>query len=146
MAVLASVIDRVLFIRWVSTPDESDLTRMDEVMAQAAAVAGTKPFFHISVLPPGATMPESKVQKGLMRRILKLRSRCQTLHAVYPGTNVRDAVVRRFLKGMVTLMGMKGKAFVHATIAEAVTQIATGLEMPAADVVAAAEKLNATPA
>lgn len=129
MPMQSCLVDHILFVRWTATPQQEDLPQFDEAIREARA-AVKDPVFHVALLSPGIEMPAMSLQRPLIRRALKLKSQCRSLHAVYEGTGVRDAIARRFLRGLVTMFGLKGKAFIHAKADEAVAQLQADLETP----------------
>src|SRR5688572_5450534 len=106
MPLVSCTVDRILVIRWTGVPVEADLPAFDEAIANAKKNLPT-PQFHIAILPAVNELPAMSLYKSLIKRAKRLEKQCQTLHGVYEGSGVRDAIARRFLKGLVTTMGLK---------------------------------------
>jgi hypothetical protein len=126
MAIQSAVIDHVVFIRWSTQPSAPDLDAFDAAMSQARKEV-ERPLFHVALLPTGIEMPPVNIQKPLIKRVLKLRASCESMHCVVEGGGIKEKLGRRFLNGMVRMFGLKEQAFVHATAAEALTQLKTRL-------------------
>jgi hypothetical protein len=123
------VVDRLLVVNWLTTPDETDVSAFDAAIATARQTV-TPPLHHISILGKEMDMPAVGVQRALMKRAMKLKVACESLHAVYEGGGIKDRLARRFLKTMVPMVGLKGKAFVHESMAAALAQLAPQLGAP----------------
>ena len=129
MTLKSCVVDRLLVVNWLTTPNEADVSAFDGAIALARQTV-TPPLHHISILGKDLELPAVGVQRALMKRAMKLKVACESLHAVYEGGGIRDRLARRFLKTMVPMVGLKGKAFVHESMDAALAQLSTQLGEP----------------
>src|SRR5258706_14544357 len=102
MPIQSAIIDHVVFIRWGTQPAPEDITAFDEVMTQARKQV-EKPLFHIALVPVGIELPPVSIQKPLIKRVLKLKLSCESMHLVVEGTSIKEKLGRRFVNGLIRM-------------------------------------------
>lgn len=117
MPIASAIVGHVVFIRWPKVPQDEDIAAFDAVMAEARKVPGA-PLHHVGFIQEGTELPAPPVQKALLRRVIKMQSQVESMHAILEGKGVMSAIGRRFLKGMVKMVRLRG-ASVHANAEEA---------------------------
>lgn len=133
MAIHTTTIERIVFIRWNTNPQLPDVAVFDEAMSQARKELG-KPIFHVSIMPEGVQLPPLAVQQALIKRVMRMRATCQSMHAVLEGRGLAARIGRRFMSGLAKTMGMGGQAYVHATVEEAIKEICAKQSLDPANV------------
>jgi len=133
MPIQSAIIDHVVFIRWGIQAVAADLDAFDDIMSHGRKDV-ERPLFHVALLPTGIEMPPVSIQKPLIKRVLRLRASCQSMHCVLEGNGIKEKLGRRFLNGMVKMFGLKDQAYVHATVQEALGLLDGKLGMPVAEV------------
>lgn len=119
MAYRAARIDRILFVRWLSTPTLPDLTTLLREVSTARRTL-TGPMGYCTVIDAGSGDPPSgEVRDAMLRNVGQVLMYCDAIDAVVPGDGIDAKLVRTFWRGFITATGTRGRFFVHSTLEEA---------------------------
>lgn len=119
----SETLDRLYVVRW-EDPVASDVARMEREVAQVARRA-SESLHGLSIVPARTSPPDEATRTAMGKSMPSLLDHLATMHVAIEGTGFAHTILRSAMTGIILVGGKRGRVFVHASVADAVGEIAS---------------------
>lgn len=118
--------ERVYLVRW-SDLTLPDLTRIKLSAKNASAELGVK-LLYVTVVEPGARVPNSEERTALLEFARELSPFCEKVYMVFEGHGVRQSIQRAAITGVLLFVQKKGLPIsVHKSVEDTLPDLSRRL-------------------
>lgn len=111
--IVSALIPPVLFVRWQSRCDVTDIERITEAIESARKTVGSG-LVYVASVPVGVPPPEHDARVAMRSGIDHASERCNSVHLVIEGQGLRRAIIRSVSAGL--LLATRASFSIHTDV------------------------------
>ena len=135
--IVSALIAPILFVRWQTRCDVTDVERITEAIESASDSVGTD-LVYIASIPVGVPPPEHDARAAMRIGVEHASQRCASVHVIIEGQGLRRAIIRSVSAGL--LLATRASFSIHTDAEEALHAVSQGIPFELPQVLAIARE------